>query len=185
MKEVTNTLTAPEDLAAHSSGSLKFNFSHLVAPTDFSPNSERAIDYAVQLARRLGAKLTLLHVVPEPSALDYSMEGVSVQEIQGWEKEAETKLAEQLARAQIAYEAVDALRLSALHPRDQIVRAAADLSADLLVISTHGYTGWKHFLFGSDAEKIVEHAPVRSWWSGRSANTMGQKAGSSWAYGYG
>ena len=96
MKQVIDTLTTPEDLAAQSSGSSKFNFSHLMAPTDFSPNSERAIDYAVQLARRLGAKLTLLHVVPEPSALDYSMEGVSVQEIQEWEKEAEIKLAEQL-----------------------------------------------------------------------------------------
>ena len=159
MKQVIDTVTTREDLAAQSSGRLKFNFSHVVAPTDFSPNSERAIDYAVQLARRLGAKLTLLHVVPEPSALDYSMEGVSVQEIQGWEKEAEIKLAEQLERAQLEYKEVDALRLSALHPRDEIVRVATDLSADLLVISTHGYTGWKHFLFGSDAEKILEHAP--------------------------
>ena len=159
MKVVTDAWTASEDLAAQSSGSTKFNFSRIVAPTDFSPNSERAVDYAVQLARRLGAKLTLLHVVPEPSALDYSMEGVSVQEIQGWEEEAEKKLKERLARAQLEYKEVDALRASALHPRNQIVRAAADLSADLLVISTHGYTGWKHFLFGSDAEKILEHAP--------------------------
>ena len=159
MKQVMDTLTTPEDLAARSSGGLKFNFSHLVAPTDFSANSEMAIDYAVQLARRLGAKLTLLHVVPEPAALDYSMEGVSIQEIQEWEKEAEIKLADQLARAQLEYKEVDAMRLSALHPRDEIVRAATVLSADLLVISTHGYTGWKHFLFGSDAEKILEHAP--------------------------
>ena len=159
LKQVIDTLTTPEDLAAQSSGSLKFNFSHLVSPTDFSPNSERAIDYAVQLARRLGAKLTLLHIVPEPSALDYSMEGVSVQEIQEWEKGAEIKLTEQLTRAQLEYKEVDAVRLSALHPRDEIVRAATDLSADLLVISTHGCTGWKHFLFGSDAEKILEHAP--------------------------
>ena len=70
MKQVIDTVTTREDLAAQSSGRLKFNFSRVVAPTDFSPNSERAIDYAVQLARRLGAKLTLLHVVPEPSALD-------------------------------------------------------------------------------------------------------------------
>jgi nucleotide-binding universal stress UspA family protein len=48
---------------------------------------------------------------------------------------------------------------SKFHPRDEIVRAAIDLSADLLVISTHGHSGWKHFLFGSDAEKIVEQAP--------------------------
>ncbi len=159
MKQVIDALTTPANLAAQSSRSLKFNFSHLVAPTDFSPNSEKAIDYAVQLARRLGAKLTLLHVVPEPSALDYSMEGVSVQEIQEWEEEAKTKLTEQLTRAQLEYKDVDALRLSALHPREEIVRAVTDLSADLLVISTHGYTGWKHFLFGSDAEKILEHSP--------------------------
>jgi nucleotide-binding universal stress UspA family protein len=159
MNQVIDTLTSQQELADQSFGGMKFKLSHLLAPTDFSPNSEKAVDYAVQLARRLGAKLTLLHVVPEPSALDYSMEGVSVQEIQEWEKEAEIKLTEQIARAQMEYEAVDALRLSALHPRDQIIRAATGLSADLLVISTHGYTGWKHFLFGSDAEKIVEHAP--------------------------
>jgi nucleotide-binding universal stress UspA family protein len=159
MKDVINTLTVPEDWAAQSSANTKFNFSRIVAPTDFSPNSERAVDYALQLARHLGAKLTLLHVVPEPSALDYSMEGVSVQEIQGWQEEAEERLTERLARAQVEYKEVDALQASALHPRDQIVRAAADLSADLLVISTHGYTGWKHFLFGSDAEKILERAP--------------------------
>ncbi len=33
------------------------------------------------------------------------------------------------------------------------------ISADLLVLSTHGYTGWKHLLFGSDAENILQHAP--------------------------
>ena len=84
---------------------------------------------------------------------------MSVLEIQGWEEEAEERLTERLTRAQLEYKEVDALRASALHPRDQIVRAAGDLSADLLVISTHGYTGWKHFLFGSDAEKILERAP--------------------------
>jgi universal stress protein A len=159
MNQVIDTLTTRQELADQSFGSMKVKLSHLLAPTDFSPNSEKAVDYAVQLARRLGAKLTLLHVVPEPGALDYSMEGVSIQEIQEWEKEAEIKLTEQLARAQLEYEAVEALRVSALHPRDEIVRVAMDLSADLLVISTHGYTGWKHFLFGSDAEKIVQHAP--------------------------
>ncbi len=159
MKQVIETLTTSENSAAQSSGRPKFNFNHIVAPTDFSPNSERAIGYAVQLARRLRAQLTLLHVVPEPSALDYTMEGVSIQELQEWEEEAKTKLTEQLTRAQLEYKEVEALQTFALHPREEIIRAATDLSADLLVISTHGYTGWKHVLFGSDAEKILEHAP--------------------------
>ena len=136
----------------------KFTFSHILAPTDFSPNSARAVDYAVQLARRLGAKLTLVHIVPEPSALDYPIEGIPIQEIEGWEEEAEKSMADQLARAKLQYQEVDSVQRTALHPRDEIIRVAKELSADLLVISTHGYTGWRHFLFGSDAEKIFEHA---------------------------
>jgi hypothetical protein len=48
-----------------------------------------------------------------------------------------------------------ALQVTALHPLDHIVQAASDLATDLMVISTRGYTGWQHLLFGSDAEKIV------------------------------
>jgi universal stress protein A len=136
----------------------KFTLSHILAPTDFSPNSARAVNYAVQLARRLGAKLTLVHIVPEPSALDYPIEGIPIQEIEGWKEEAEKRMADQLARAKLQYQEVDSVQRTALHPRDEIIRVAKELSADLLIISTHGYTGWKHFLFGSDAEKIFEHA---------------------------
>src|SRR5438876_5514517 len=75
MRQVIDTLTTRQELADQPFGSVEIKLSHLLAPTDFSPNSERAVDYAVQLARRLGTKLTLLHVVPEPGAHDYSMEG--------------------------------------------------------------------------------------------------------------
>lgn len=159
MKENTNIATLEEDSLPESSGRQKFSVDRILAPTDFSPNSEKAVTYAIQLAHRLGAKLTLLHVVPEPSAGDYSLEGLAIQDTQGWEEESEKKLAELLARAKLEYRKVEALKVNALHPRDKIVRAVTDLSADLLIISTHGYTGWKHLLFGSDAEKIVEHAP--------------------------
>jgi K+-sensing histidine kinase KdpD len=103
MKENTNTATLVENSLPESSSHQKFSVDRILAPTDFSPNSEKAVAYAIQLARRLGAKLTLLHVVPEPSAADYSLEGISIQEIQGWEQEAEKKLAELLARAKLEY----------------------------------------------------------------------------------
>jgi nucleotide-binding universal stress UspA family protein len=67
-------------------------------------------------------------------------------------------MTDQLARAKLQYQEVDSVQRTALHPRAEIIRVARELSADLLVISTHGYTGWKHFLFGSDAEKIFEHS---------------------------
>jgi universal stress protein A len=159
MKQVTAMSTNPQESTGQSLRRRNFSLSHIVAPTDFSSNSRKAVDYAIQLARRMGARLTLLHIVPEPGALDYSMEGISVQELHGWKEEAKKRLADELARAKLEYQEVDAVQGSALHPRDQIVRTATDLSADLLVLSTHGYTGWKHFFFGSDAEKILERAP--------------------------
>jgi universal stress protein A len=159
MKEVIETLITPEVSTGQPADTAKFSFSRILAPTDFSPNSDRAVDYALQLARRLGAKLTLLHIVPEASALSYTMGGISTEEIEEWLTEAEKRLAEQLARAKVEYQEVDSVRRTALHTRDEIVNVATELPADLLVISTHGYTGWKHFLFGSDAEKIIEHAP--------------------------
>ena len=91
------------------------------------------MDYAIQLARQLGARLTLLHIVPEPGTLDYGIEGISIQELQGWKEEATKRLADELARAKLEYQEVDAVQASAIHPRDQIDRAATDLSADLLV----------------------------------------------------
>jgi nucleotide-binding universal stress UspA family protein len=158
MKNVIEPVTAPECSAGQKLNAPRFGFSHILAATDFSPNSDKVIDYAIQLAKRLGAKLTLLHIVPEPYVLDYPIEGISSEEIKGWRQAAEKRLAERFARAKLAYEEVESVKRIALHPRDEIVQAASDLSADLLVISTHGYTGWKHLLFGSDAEIIIEHA---------------------------
>jgi len=107
MKAFIKTSPDAEVAMAQSVDIPKFTFSHILAPTDFSPNSDRAVDYAVQLARRLGAKLTLLHIVPEPSALDYPIEGISAEEIEGQKKEAEKRLADQLARAKLQHQEVD------------------------------------------------------------------------------
>jgi nucleotide-binding universal stress UspA family protein len=158
MKASIEPLTDMEAATSESVDIPKFTFSHILAPTDFSPNSERAVDYAVELAQRLGAKLTLLNIVPEPSALDYPIEGIPIEEIEERKKEAERRMEDQLERAKLQYQEVDAVQRTALHPRDEIIGVARELSADLLVISTHGYTGWKHLLFGSHAEKIFEHA---------------------------
>jgi hypothetical protein len=91
MKTSTETSIDAEVATAQSAGIPKFTFSHILAPTDFSPNSCRSVDYAVQLARRLGAKLTLLHIVPEPSALDYPMEGIPAEEIEDGKRKQRKK----------------------------------------------------------------------------------------------
>ena len=124
-------------------------FTRILALTDFSHRSQAAVEYAVQLARSMHARLTLLHVLPPPSAFDYTMGGL----------EAANKLAEETTRIKAKYGEIDSLFRTGLDLHDEIIKVAREIAADLLVVSTHGYTGWKHFLFGSDAAKIVKDAP--------------------------
>jgi universal stress protein A len=133
-------------------------FRRILVPTDFSQRSRLAIDYAVELARRMNGQLTLLHVIPEPSALDYNMAGFPPEELAQAEEEAKQKLAAELAHAKVSLLEVDSKLQTGVDLHDEILSTAKQISADLLVLSTHGYTGWKHLLFGSDAEKILQHA---------------------------
>jgi nucleotide-binding universal stress UspA family protein len=159
MSQATNALSRLPELAGQSYDEKQFKFDQILVATDFSPNSLRAVKYSVQLAKRLGARLTILHVVPEPSALNYPMEGIPPEEVEGWQREAAKRLDQQVVEARREYTKVDCLQRTALSPRDEIVKIATELPADLLVLSTHGLTGWKHFLLGSYAEKILEHSP--------------------------
>jgi universal stress protein A len=131
----------------------------ILALTDFSHRSQAAVEYAVQLARSMHARLTLLHVLPEPSAFDYTMGGFSQGEWEEGKEEAGKKPAEETTRTKTSYGEVDSLFRTGLDLYDEIISVAREIAADLLVVSTHGYSGWKHFLFGSDAAKIAKDAP--------------------------
>jgi nucleotide-binding universal stress UspA family protein len=45
------------------------------------------------------------------------------------------------------------------HAPNEITKAARDLDVDLIIISTHGYTSWRHLCIGSTAERVVRTAP--------------------------
>ncbi|MGA7129053.1 MAG: universal stress protein [Chthoniobacterales bacterium] len=158
MSEAINVLNHVPDHSRRSDNR-QFKFKRILVATDFSPNALQAVNCALQLAKGLGAHLTILHVVPEPSALNYPMEGIPSAEIAGWQREAAKRLSQQVEAARRQYLKVDSIQRTAISPRDEIVKVASDLPADLLVLSTHGLTGWQHFLLGSYAEKILEHAP--------------------------
>jgi universal stress protein A len=158
MKETIEVSMSPQESPSKAS-KVDYSFDRILVATDFAPNTERAIKFAVELGKRIGAQVTFLHVVPEPSALDYPMEGIPPEEIGKWKELAKEKLAEEVATAQLDYPNVDSIQRYAISPKDEIVKVAAELPASMLVVSTHGLTGWKHFLLGSYAEKILEHAP--------------------------
>lgn len=138
---------------------LKRPFGEIMVPTDFSSRSDRAINYAVEIARRLGSHLSLLHIVPAPYAIDYTLGGIPNGK---WEKvrhRADQKLEAVLQRSRIKYEAVDILVRIGSDLHEEIVGAAREVCADLVVLSTHGYKGWKLLLFGSDADELLIKIP--------------------------
>jgi len=131
----------------------------ILVPVDFSPSSEKALAYAVPLARQFGAKLTLLHVVEPVATPDFAKSFPLA--IENDRLMAECKQHLERIAANLGIEPKLVEKILACHGRafDEIASAARTLKADLIVISTHGYTGLKHVLLGSTTERVVRHAP--------------------------
>jgi universal stress protein A len=133
---------------------------HILAPTDFSDYSKKALSDAFELAQTFGAKLSLLHVVELPP---YPLEGfappaVSADLLSDLERQASAELARVLPEArQATIEVTRAVAMGA--PSQTIVETAEAAHVDLIVMATHGRTGLSHLLIGSVAERVVRTAP--------------------------
>ena len=126
---------------------------HILVPTDFSEPSQRAMTYAFELAQKVGAKLSLLHVIEVPV---YAIEVYLP--LQDLEQDARRELARLLPEAEAAH--VDVTRLVAMGgPYEKILETATAEQVDLIVMATHGRTGLSHLVLGSVAERVVRLAP--------------------------
>src|SRR5437762_3007003 len=104
--------------------------------TDFSPQSEYALQLACALARDYGARLVVLHVATPPP-LVYG-EGLLPLDPQDFYREGKA----QLDRLSVPGDNVRAeRRLETGDPANEVLRVAKEIRADLIVIGTHGRTG--------------------------------------------
>jgi universal stress protein A len=132
---------------------------HILAPTDFSDYSKKALSDALELARTFGAKLTLLHVVePSPYLGEFTLPTAGADLVSNLERQASAALARMLPEAQRAQ--IEVIRSVVIgSPLRKIVEAAEAKHVDLIVMATHGRTGLSHLLIGSVAERVVRTAP--------------------------
>ncbi len=138
-----------------------FPVNKILCPVDFSAPCYEALSQARELATRFSSQLILLHVVSPIPVIPNSTfpSAAHVPELLSeMEASARQSLAE--VEKELDEKGIDC-RCLVLHgsPADQIIAAASSEKADLVVIATHGMTGWKRVLFGSVAEKIVRHCP--------------------------
>jgi nucleotide-binding universal stress UspA family protein len=133
---------------------------NILCPTDFSDFSERAMRRATALARWFDCPVTALHVIPHLSP------GTGVPVPLGGEFPVPTKLLGERredVEAELAKVASTHGKLGDTvkpqirigHPWREIEAAAEELPADLVVMGTHGRSGWDRFLMGSVTEKLV------------------------------
>jgi len=132
---------------------------NILVPTDLSEGAEAALDYACELANKLGATVHLVHVIGIP-ALGVPELGVAV---------TSTVIDQLIAEGQTSVDALaDARRdrtkfgrilLKTGDARDVIDQTAQELGIDLIVMGTHGRRGLKRALLGSVAETVVRSAP--------------------------
>ena len=127
---------------------------HVLCPVDFSEFSRHAVDHAISLARWYGARLTLLHVfVDRP--------GLGLPPLQLTDGDCDRILADmkQLAGTPPSDVPVEYLGCEAADVWREILRQIDTLKADLLVIGSHGRSGFERPLLGSVTEKILRKAP--------------------------
>ena len=140
----------------------------ILAPTDLSELSKTGVRYAFDLAKAVGAEVTVYHVVNLEELIHYGEELKKGAAAGGMRQPSEDLLEEYkhaLARFLNAHFS-DLIpyvkireRVELGTPDKNIVEQATKEEADLIVISTHGRTGLSHVLLGSVTEKVVRHAP--------------------------
>ena len=131
---------------------------HVLVPLDFSDYSTQALDYAMELAHKLQARLTLLHVL-QSLPLGGGDMGVTLpySYMQELDAELNRRLESYLERVTVAGLNGDMILVHG-SPYQEIVEAAKARQVDLIIMSTHGRTGLRHVLMGSVAEKVVQLA---------------------------
>lgn len=134
--------------------------SKILVPIDFSAHSKVALQYAIDLALHYSAELTLVHVFDIGI---YSMgDGSPMLDPAHFENivnQIERDLDE--AKRDALEAGLGSVRTKLLQgkPDHELQRAALEDGADLIVMGTHGRTGFRHLLMGSVAERLVRRAP--------------------------
>lgn len=134
-------------------------FHSILVPTDFSRQVAGAVDAAIDLAARYGARLKLLHVfAPLGVVVPEGFVPAGADEVERIIEATKERMAPDRARAANAgiYVTCETVQGTAA---TEIVEVARSGAHDLIVMGTHGRTGLRRLILGSVAERVVRAAP--------------------------
>ena len=134
----------------------------LLVPVDFSDPSVTSVKYAARLARDLSAEVILLYVV-EPMMYPSGMGEVVDLDYISLENELEENgrmTLQKFIEEQLSDTKNPRYVIRKGNAHKEIVNAADDEGCSMVIIATHGYSGFKHLMLGSVAEKVVRTSSV-------------------------
>ena len=129
--------------------------------TDFSDNSLDAQSTAVEYARTFGAKLIIVHVIDTWAGLPAYNEGAYLQAQDAFARmnESTRERLEDMGNQCTGVSDVKTVSRTGV-PSDEIMAVAAEEDVGLIIMGTHGWTGFKHLIVGSVAEKVLRSSKV-------------------------
>lgn len=133
-----------------------FKPTRILLPIDFSSSSRAALEAATGLAKQFHAQIYLVHVIPELPDFNGSDFFLNTSLLQERRSEIELKLIE--CKAALKKQGVDAA--FSIETGNDVVGNLLHViereDLDMVVISTHGISGWRPMVFGSIAEKVIK-----------------------------
>lgn len=134
-------------------------FQKILCPVDYSNCSMNALAYATELALKDSARLYLLYVkdehVSDYGGLKFGADfNYTTETVAEMEQRLRSSIPEEIRRS-IDVEILIRVGI----PFEEILKAARDEKAELIVMGTHGRTGIAHMVIGSVAEKVIRNAP--------------------------
>ncbi len=132
------------------------SFRRILIAVDESAFAARAVDAGLELAGSLGAEVSFIHVI-DPSLVSAPESGIPAAELIALaEQDGRRLLAAFVKRVSLQLPPLEFIHVG--KPATEIVKAAKDWPADLIVIGSHGRGGFERLLLGSVAEAVMRHS---------------------------
>ena len=129
----------------------------VLVATDFSLTSREAVHAARDLAAALGATLHVVHVIPDPARLPWSVDtGIAFLDLEkSWRAHAERTLLDLCRRSRLPASTLTAVRCG--DAAEEILEEAERVTAGFVVLGTHGHGRLARLVLGSVADKVLRH----------------------------
>jgi nucleotide-binding universal stress UspA family protein len=138
----------------------KFEVKKILVPTDFSETGLLAIDHAAHMAKLFSAQLILLHVIEvAETTFDIYNPSAPVRSISDLQVIVTQRLSDLAGKIRNEHGITPEILCSSGRTAHEIADIAAEKEADLIIMGTHGASGFEEFFIGSNAHKTVTIAP--------------------------